>query len=136
MTRILITGSRDWTDRYEIARAISQVHLNGNGIVVVHGACPSGADALADEVAYGLGYTREPHPADWDQYGKEAGLRRNKYMVSLGADICLAFINPCRKETCNIRRVHGSHGASNCSRLARTAGIQTQIFHPEIGAIS
>jgi YspA, cpYpsA-related SLOG family len=134
VTRILVTGSRDWSDRHLIAVAISKIHDDGHGITIVHGACPSGADALADEVAYGLGYTREPHPADWDRYKKRAGPIRNAEMVALGADCCLAFICPCRKEECTIRRVHGSHGTSHCLRLARKAGIETRVFYQRKGA--
>jgi len=99
--RILVSGSRDWKDRPTIALAISSyLRSVGTSIggaypfpVVIHGAA-RGADRLADEIALGWGWTPERHPvtpADWDQFGKAAGHRRNRLMVELGADVLLAF---------------------------------------------
>ncbi|MGH3525755.1 MAG: hypothetical protein ACRDQ6_00390 [Pseudonocardiaceae bacterium] len=82
---------------------------------MVHGGA-RGADQLADEVARGWGWTPEPHPADWARYGRSAGYRRNAAMVTLGADVCLAFI------------LDGSRGASHTAQLAHTAGIPTRRY--------
>lgn len=94
--RILITGSRTWTDRTVIAHAISAyLHSVGTSIgaawpfpIVVHGGA-RGADQLADAVARSWGWTPERHPADWDRHGRAAGFQRNAAMVALGADVCL-----------------------------------------------
>jgi hypothetical protein len=121
--RILITGSRQWTDVprlrgiliQELAKAIQ---TDDPWITFVHGACPSGADRIASEFINrinmsGTDYpSEEPHPADWDRFGKSAGFRRNAEMVSLGADLCIAFIVPGR-----------SRGTENTVKLARAAGI-------------
>ncbi len=121
--RILITGSRTWTDRIAIARAISD-YLGSTGTsiggawpfpIVVHGGA-RGADQLADAVARNWGWTPECHPADWDRHGRAAGYRRNAVMVALRADVCLAFIRD------------GSAGASHTARLAEAAGIPTRRY--------
>jgi hypothetical protein len=91
--RIMITGSRTWTDRTAIAHAISGclrsvgTSIGGAGPfpIVVHGGA-RGADQLADVVARNWGWTPERHPADWDRHGRAAGFRRNAAMVALGAD--------------------------------------------------
>jgi hypothetical protein len=117
--RILVTGSRTWDDRRRVRRALTGVALERgdfHGIVVVHGACPTGADALADEWATNhddWGVTAERHPADWDRHGKRAGFIRNAEMVATGADLCLAFIKD------------GSRGATMTADLAEKAGIPT-----------
>jgi len=112
--RILVTGSRDWTDSQFV-----DVILAGflpDSVVLVSGACPRGADALCEDFARRNGWTIERHPAKWNELGKRAGFVRNAEMVNLGADICLAFIK------------NGSKGASHTARLAEAAGIRTERY--------
>lgn len=119
--RILITGSRTWTDRNAIYDVLDKIYYETRGHTVptiVHGACPRGADAIASDwvrVTRKPGWTigEERHPADWHLYGKAAGPRRNAEMVNAGADICLAFIKG------------NSRGATGCADLAEKAGIRT-----------
>jgi hypothetical protein len=101
--RILVTGSREWTDNVLFEqtmlgvldmfarRAAIEVPKRKETFTIVHGACPTGIDAIADDWARILGFTREPHPADWDRHGKRAGPLRNYAMVEAGADFCVAF---------------------------------------------
>lgn len=126
--RILITGSRNWTDKDAILAALRK-HANKNGdSVVVHGHCSSGADKLADELAQEYRVRTEHWPADWTAFGKRAGFVRNNVMVELGADVCLAFIRPCTKEGCQKPKPHGSHGATHCADAAEKAGIPTYRY--------
>ena len=134
--RILITGSREWDDYGTVCMELGGImrHLMATvrpcpRIVVVHGAA-GGADALADQAARAFGMTPEPHPADWQQFGKGAGFRRNADMVALGASVALAFIAPCIAPACRDKEPHGSHGASHCADLAERAGIPTRRFEP------
>lgn len=145
LRRILVTGSRDWADRKKINAEItrfvmenSEVLVDASGLpvtvnhqfVIVHGACPTGADAMANDFAVVNWFEVEPHPADWATYGIRAGRRRNQEMVDAGADICLAFINPCRREGCLVPGPHGSHGATHCALHAQLAGIEVRRFTP------
>lgn len=127
MKRLLITGSRDWTDEDAIRREFGRFTAeHGAEVTIVHGGA-IGADSIADRVAryWGGGMVVEVHPADW-RLGKIAGPARNRKMVEAGADLCLAFIQPCRKPECRRRRPHGSHGASGCADMAEQAGIPTR----------
>lgn len=113
--RILITGSRDWTDEETIEKALD-LYDNGRDTVLVSGSCPTGADQICEVEGVLRDWIVERHPADWKKYGKKAGFVRNSEMVSLGADICLAFIK------------NESKGASMTARLAEEAGIPTLRF--------
>lgn len=128
--RILVTSSRDWADEQELRLALihAAVPYLRRGVVVVHGACPTGGDAMADEWAAHYGVPAERHPADWDRFGRAAGPRRNAEMVAMGADTCLAFIMPCTRPACAGKPAHGSHGATGCALLARQAGIPVRPF--------
>ena len=112
--RILITGSRRWTDQAIIEAALRRTTagLKPRAVTVVHGACPyGGADIIAASIADRLGFVVEPHPAPWTVHGKAAGPMRNQEMVDLGADVCLAFPEP------------DSRGTWDCVARADSAGI-------------
>ena len=117
--RILATGSREWaaegTLRQVLINAAAQ-RPEGTGLLIVHGACPRGADAMADQWARDYGFPAERHPADWDGYGKPAGFIRNAEMAALGADLCLAFYWPGA----------GNKGTDHCARCADSAGIRVR----------
>lgn len=115
--RILITGSRTWTDRRVIRTVFGYAEIEfGGPIVIVSGACPTGADRLCEEAAEAFGWRVERHPADWKAHGKAAGFIRNQAMVDLGADLCLAFIH------------NGSRGATHTADAAEAAGIETRRY--------
>ncbi len=111
--RLLVIGSRTWHDIAAIERALAVILArHPESVLLVHGACPRGADAIA--AAYAVrtpGYQIEAHPADWHRYGRAAGHRRNAAMIALGADGCAAFIRG------------RSPGSTSAVRLATAAGI-------------
>jgi hypothetical protein len=118
--RVLVTGSRDWTDRDGVRAALNVVLSEKplhEKLVVVHGACPTGADRWADEWARTHAechdVTAERHPAPWRTAGKQAGHWRNQHMVNLGADLCLAFFQPGA----------ANKGTADCVRKALAADI-------------
>lgn len=112
--RVLITGSRDWGNRAVIEEALSPYSQSSS--VLVSGNCPSGADAIAEEIWESWGLVVERHPADWKKHGKKAGFLRNQQMVDLGADVCLAF------------RKNYSRGATHCANSAMMSGIEVFWF--------
>ncbi len=89
--RVIVCGSRKWTDREAIADRLFELPP---GSTIVHGAAP-GADEIAHQEAQKLGHIVEPYPyRDFISptvSPKRAPLERNKYMASLGADLCIAF---------------------------------------------
>ena len=128
--RVLVTGSRDWKNLDVLRDALVQARYGSGPMVVVHGACPSGADAIASwwvKQYKHLGITEERHPADWSQ-GRSAGFARNADMVKLGAATCIAAVGLCVKPRCPHRGLHGSHGATHAAMLADEADIPVVAF--------
>lgn len=127
--RVLVTGSRDWTDEPTIWKALAETVRAlpyEQDLVIVHGMCPTGADQMADEWGRGFGAAIETHRAEDFGPWPRCGPLRNRHMVSLGADRCLAFIGPCTSPRCRRTDPHPSHGASGCADLAEQAGIPTR----------
>lgn len=73
--RILVTGSRQWSQsRFlweKLDHCLDTALIAGGSLTLVHGACRSGADAMADSWGrrYGVNPANrlniERHPADW-----------------------------------------------------------------------
>lgn len=118
--RILVTGSRDWTDRDTIGDALLIAWLDlgkPEDAVLVQGECHlGGADEIAAQIWRRFGFPVEGHPAEMGPDGHVLGPKRNAHMVSLGADVCLAFPLP------------SSRGTRNCMELAAAAGIPVRVF--------
>jgi hypothetical protein len=124
VTRVLVTGSREWTDKDRLWNALTALYAVTPGVRVVHGDCPTGADALAREwCSYHPGAEEERHPAEWDKHpGKSAPYVRNAEMVTLGADVCLAFV---------VRGEGKSRGTRMTMGLAEKAKIPVRPFECE-----
>lgn len=110
--RVLVCGSRSWTDKTPIKRRLC---LLPGSVTVVHGAA-RGADALAGQVAAELNFAVEEYPADWNRHGRAAGPMRNIEMLDSGVDLVLAF------------RVGDSPGTKHCLSAAKSRGLPIEIF--------
>lgn len=93
--RVIVTGSRSWSDRQRITLRLAQLPPEDDTVVVVgydpEKKRPKGVDEIAYQEAQKLGLLVEPHPAHWDDEGKGAGFARNERMAKTGADQCIAF---------------------------------------------
>lgn len=121
LRRVMVTGSRDWTDRRAVTDVLDTVQdlcqFYSWPMTLVHGA-GRGVDGIADAWARTQQHWLiERHPADW-RLGRRAGPLRNAEMVAAGADILLAFI------------LHQSRGASGCAALAEAKGIPVWRWSP------
>lgn len=119
--RVLVTGSRRWSDAAALEAALVQawdeaLAAGFDGMVVVHGGCPTGADRLAWEWASRVDVPVEVFAADWDRHGPAAGPLRNQAMVDAGAVVALAF--PLGR----------SAGTRDCMRRAERAGIPVRVI--------
>jgi hypothetical protein len=75
--RVLVFGSRHWTDLLMIFRWLAA--YSPDHWIVVEGGAP-GADTLARLAALARGMVVWEYPADWDKHKKAAGPVRNRWM--------------------------------------------------------
>ncbi len=79
--RVLLTGSRDWTENTLIFQRFLELREeHGDKLIVVHGDA-RGADTAADHIARDLGITRIKYPANWVRWSNAAGPMRNGFML-------------------------------------------------------
>lgn len=110
--RVVVTGSRGWTDWREIHRVLSQLPI---GSTLIHGGC-QGADLLANYAAHLLGFEVICVKANWAKHGKAAGPIRNREMLDMKPDRVIAF------------RLNMSRGTTDCIRAAEDRGIPVDVY--------
>lgn len=92
--RVLVCGGRDFADFNLFDRVMREVESRGKIDVIIEGGA-KGADAMAKEWAYKRAVRVATFPADWNRYGKAAGMIRNQQMLNEGKpDIVVAFPTP------------------------------------------
>jgi hypothetical protein len=80
-----VTGSRTLTDFGLVVTKLDLYCRELGKLVVVTGACPTGADALAEKWAFMRYHTVKRFHADWS-LGKKAGPLRNAEMTAWVAE--------------------------------------------------
>ena len=146
-TRLLVTGSRDFTDRALVDLALDAVVTSfllgisrGGPLTLVHGGA-RGLDFLAHQSwAEEQRGGAEAHFAQWGKHTdqcpawdqgqptcKLAGARRNQEMLDAGADVCLAF--PLSPQSA--RGKNTSRGTWDMATRARDAGVPTFVVWRE-----
>jgi len=118
MMKVLVCGSRAWSDRQSISRELSKLPKQ---TTIIHGAA-RGADRMAGEIAEELGFQVIACPADWARFGKAAGIIRNQQMLDeYSPDLVIAFIHS----------LENSPGTQNTIKTAKKRRIRTLVFVPD-----
>ncbi|MDE1838136.1 MAG: DUF2493 domain-containing protein [Euryarchaeota archaeon] len=113
--RLLICGSRDWTDGEKILHELATLQCVD---LVIEGEAP-GADTLSRRAAEQLGIPVLPFPADWEKHGRAAGPLRNQRMLDEGRpDQVLAFTDD----------LNSSRGTAVMVACARRAGVPVHLI--------
>lgn len=113
--KVLVTGSRDWTDEARIRMVLSEFILHGESLTVIEGGA-RGADEIAGRLADEMGFTRVTVKADWEKFGRSAGPIRNRAMLAMEPDLVLGF---CK---------NGSRGTMDCIHEASRRGVETRLY--------
>jgi len=116
MTRIAVTGGRNFNNPSLVAEVFSEYSLKEIDLVMHGGA--NGLDSQARDWAMKNGIQTASFPANWNYYGKSAGRIRNFCMLSAGQpDFLLAF--------------PGGRGTENCIKTAKNLKIPVTIISDE-----
>jgi hypothetical protein len=110
----MITGSRNWTARGVMRKALEQVRDEGYELMIVGDA--TGADFMAEDLWLEWELSTTTFIADWKRYGKYAGSLRNQQMIDAGPELVLAFPRPA------------SRGTFDAIRRARSKDIPVRVF--------
>lgn len=111
--KVVVTGSRGWTDGTVIRDALKAIPRRSTVII---GAAPRGADHIAEGAARVLGHRVILMHAEWDLHGKSAGHIRNARMLDERPDLVLAFW------------LGNSPGTRGCVAEARRRGIPIDLY--------
>lgn len=111
---IIITGSRSWSDREAVRRALAPLPP---GTVVIVGDA-RGADTIAAQEAIRAGLSVVVVSADWATYGRSAGPVRNARMLRYCPALVIAFWDGA------------SSGTLDMLTRAHRIGIRTILITP------
>lgn len=112
--KVLVCGSRTINEPAVVSRAIEQSGMHPTQII---SGGARGVDRLAGEYAASQGIEFVEYLADWDRYGKRAGLMRNYVMVG-EADAVIAVWDG------------KSSGTKHSIELARSCGKPVFVYTP------
>jgi len=92
--KIVVGGSREFTDKTRVFEVMEDVlfqveRLGLRSVTILSGEA-RGSDRLGEKYAEHRELRLERFPADWDRYGKSAGVIRNKQMATK-ADMAVLF---------------------------------------------
>lgn len=102
--KVIIAGSRDCDDYFEVKQAI---RMSGFNITEVVSGCCRGVDRLGERWAKDSNLPVKSFPADWNKHGKAAGPIRNRQMAEYvgSAGGLIAIVSKESKGTKDMIRV-------------------------------
>lgn len=127
MRYLIVCGGREFDDKELLEKTLQEYALAGGDFELIHGAHWEGADKLADDwwnrkMGKDGCISKRVFPADWKNYPKYAGPKRNTEMVEYveykrdGGDV-IAFWNG------------KSRGTADTITKAQEAGLKVQIIY-------
>ena len=110
--RILICGDRNYQDWIKVQEYLDTISRT---TIIIHGGA-KGADSLAGNLATSLKMKVIKFPADWDKYGKAAGVLRNQQMLDEGHPDLVVYFH---------KDIENSKGTRDMLKRATDSGIRT-----------
>lgn len=84
--KLAIVGTRDYQDYAFFRKQVALFLTDRRPELIISGGAP-GIDALAERYAREENIPLQVFPADWKQYGKSAGPRRNTEIVAVATHV-------------------------------------------------
>jgi hypothetical protein len=96
--RILATGSKNWSNRSIVIRALDKAaegsaKPDGSDIILVSTGNSTGADPMAEAYAFNHGWAIERYKLDWRKKGRFAKMSRDKTLWEQPIDVVCAFVS-------------------------------------------
>lgn len=110
---LCVAGGRAFSDRALLVRSLDRVLRERGPLVLWHGGCPSGADALAADWAAARGVPCRVWAADWARFGRAAGPLRSRAMLAAAA----------ATGSCGLVAFPGGRGTAAACAAARALGV-------------
>lgn len=111
MKKVIVAGSRNFNDEIFIYKKLDELlqqYKEFNEVEIVEGGC-RGVDLIAKQYAIDRNLSYKEFPADWNSYGKSAGMIRNSDMAQY-ADALIAFYDGKSKGTGGMIRIAKGKG--------------------------
>ena len=108
--RILICGDRHYADTDKVKAYVDTLPQN---TIVIHGGA-KGADSIAGQCAINRELEVWKFTADWQRYGRGAGVIRNKQMLEMGQPDLVVYFHP---------NISASKGTKNMAKIAQQSGV-------------
>lgn len=114
--KTIVAGSREITDPILVEIAIASCGWQIS--MLIHGAA-RGVDTMAEDWAVANGVPVFSFPANWDAFGKKAGMIRNRQMA-MNADALVAVWDG------------KSRGTANMIRIAEERGLRVFVYRTDV----
>lgn len=118
MKKVIVSGSRNFNDTVFIYKKLDELlqqYKEFNEVEIVEGGC-RGVDLIAKQYAIDNNLSYKEFPADWNRYGKSAGMISNSDMAQY-ADALIAFYDG------------KSRGTGGMIRIAKGKGLPVHIVN-------
>lgn len=116
--RVLICGGRNYNNKDKVFEVLDNLRKSTKEeIFIIHGGA-KGADSLGGEWARTRNISVRVFKADWNKYGRAAGIIRNEGMLKEGKpDLVVAF--------------PGGKGTAHMIMIAEEAGVEVKEIFDE-----
>lgn len=111
--KTIIAGSRDGVSLKDVEKAVAECGWKITGVVC---GCARGADTAGETIGIRMNVPIYKYPADWNKYGRAAGLIRNTQMAE-NAEALIAVWDG------------RSRGTQNMIRTAKAKGLKVFVHH-------